>query len=153
MADFLKVLDSEIRDTEQAIKEATIKVDALRALRRKVDSQGANGQSTLAASSLTPQYASLDPSTFTQDSENKTQAVLNVILKYQHEGVKAGLVISEVNSIVPINRNYVYSILNRQKKQGKIQLRRGKYYATLGAFAPNAIGGKVEAQKTETASE
>jgi len=154
MKDFLRVLDSEIKDTEQAIKEATIKLDVLRGFRRKLESPGANGQGGLNVSTPGEQHVSLDPTTFTHDSENKTQIVLDIILKNQDQGMKAGSIIAKVNSLgLGISSNYVYSILNRQKKKGTIQHRRGKYYATLGAFAPTAAGGKFTEAKAETASE
>jgi hypothetical protein len=83
----------------------------------------------------------MDSETFARGDDNKSQIVLDTILRYQNEGVKAGRIISDIiASGVDIKTNYVYSILNRQKKRGTIQYKRGKYYPTLSAFAPTSTG-------------
>ncbi len=147
MIDFLKFLDSEIEKTGQAIDEANIKFNTLQELRRKfLESQRANGSRAPIQSNLAQKAASLDPATFTQDTDNKTHLVLDIILGHQDEGVKAGRVYEDIISRgININRNYVYSILNRQKKRGAIQFKRGKYYPTISIFAQASTGGTSSA--------
>lgn len=147
MVDFLKFLESEIERTGQAIEEAQIKFNTLQDLRRKyLESQGAKGHDKTIPSNLPKEHISLDPATFTHDDDNKTQLVLDTILHHQPQGVKAGRVFAAVTAGgVSINRNYVYSILNRLKKRGKIQCKHGKYYPTLSALAPTPAGGKSSA--------
>jgi hypothetical protein len=147
MDEVLSFLESEISNTQQAINAATIKLNTLQDLLRKYQESHLQSNHSKPVPIRTEQpHVSMDPATFTRDDDNKTQLVLDVILKHQSEGVKAGHVYDEIISKgTSINRNYVYSILNRQKKRGTIQHKRGKYYPTLSAFASTATGGTSSA--------
>ena len=156
MATFLEFLESEIAKTGLEIDVANIKFNHLKELRKKfLDMQGTNRQVAKAADNLVNATPSLSSrAELNPVEDNKTHLVLEIVLAHQPHGIKAGEVFAEIERRgISIKRNYVYSILNRQKKNGAIQHKRGRYYATLGAFAPTPIGGKAEAKKTETASE
>ena len=147
MEDFLSILDREINKASDEAEEARIRFNTLQSVRAKyVESQKANGHGLTVPSTSVQELVSMNPDTFSHDDGNKTQLVVDAILSHEREGAKAGRIFADIIAKgVTINKNYVYSILNRLKKSGRIQSRRGKYFPTLSALAPSASTAKSSA--------
>jgi len=128
MSNFRKVLENEIAEAAQAIDEATIRHNTLVELLDKYKQSGNDGK---------PGETAKPSANISADSNetNKTESVVAVIMKHQAQGLKPGGIIAALKDEgISIGRNYVYSVLNRLQKRGRIQNKRGKYYPTLGAL-------------------
>ena len=132
MFDYMQSLESEIEKTIQVISEANIKLNTLQDLRRKyLDSQAAGN----AVPNLAPKAS--------PNGENKTQLVLDIIRRYQSQGVYAGKIFTDFTALGgSTNRNYFQGILHRLIKSKRVQHENGKYYGApkLSSLAPT---GKV----------
>ena len=78
----------------------------------------------------------------TDDAPNKTGVVESIVDEgASRGGVAAADVYAEfVRRDIPIKHPYVYSILNRLKKRGRITLRRGRYVPAARKVANIAAG-------------
>jgi len=128
--DYMQFLESEIEKTIQSISEANIKLNTLQDLRRKyLDSQRAGNTEP----NLVPKAIS------SHNIENKTQLVLDIILRYKSQGVEAGRVFADLTALgVSTNRNYFQGILHRLIKSKRVRHEDGKYFPKLSAppFTP-----------------
>jgi hypothetical protein len=128
MNDFRKVIQAEIEAARQNIQQATAKYETLVAVLKKYE------RSTLAKngrkSSIGPAPAAVPTASDDDGSTNKTQLVFDVVVK-AHKGIKPAAICSAIRSQgVSIGRNYVYAVLGRLEKKGRVQTKNRKWYAS-----------------------
>ena len=146
MSDFREVIEAEIASARNDMQQATARYETWTAVLAKYNLAHPSKNGTQVAAI---HDAAKAPGTGEDDDDetNKTQLVLDAVVKAHQTGVRPATVYSALRGHgVMISRNYVYSVLGRLEKRGKVQHKSKRWYATISALSGSATAKEGESK-------